>query len=100
MRNDALIGDKAVNAVRRLEGDAQALFCHDGVKVASNWTPYLADARVPAPFAPKELPNSITQSPPAKQIVALKQTLYQLLDFWNQNTHCNAAKRVEEPWMR
>ena len=36
-RNDVVIGDKAVSAVRWLECDAQARFCHDGVKVASNW---------------------------------------------------------------
>jgi hypothetical protein len=27
---------------------------------------------------------------------AVKQTLYQLLDFWKQNTRCNAAKRAEK----
>ena len=65
-RNDGIVGDKDVSAVRRLECDAKAGFCHDRSKVASNWTPYLADARVRAPFAPKEdLPNSVLQSRPA-----------------------------------
>jgi hypothetical protein len=36
-RNVGIVGDKAVSAVRRLECDAQASFCHDRVKVASNW---------------------------------------------------------------
>jgi hypothetical protein len=27
---------------------------------------------------------------------AVKQTLYQLSDFWKQNTRCNAAKRAEK----
>ena len=64
-----IVGDKAVSAVRRLECDAQARFCHDRVKVASNWTPYLADARVRASFAPKEdLPNTVPQSRPAKRL--------------------------------
>jgi hypothetical protein len=68
-RDDGIVGDKAVSAVRRLECDAQASFCHDGVKVASNWTIYLADARVRASFAPEEdLPNSATQSRPAKRL--------------------------------
>jgi hypothetical protein len=99
-RIDGIVGDKAVSAVRRLECDAEAAFCHDRVKVALNWTPYLADARVCASFAPKvDLPNSVPQSRPTKQIVAEKQALYQLLDFWKQNA-CNAAKRVEGPWMR
>jgi hypothetical protein len=63
-RNDGIVGDKAVSAVRRLECDAEAAFCHDRVKVALNWTPYLADARVCAPFAPKvDLPNSVPQKP-------------------------------------
>jgi hypothetical protein len=100
-RNDGIVGDKTVSAVRRLECDAQAAFCHDRVKVALKRTPYLADARVCASFAPKvDLPNSVPQSRPTKQIVAVKQTLYQLLDFWKQNAHCNAAKKVEGPWMR
>jgi len=38
-RDDVVIGDKAVGAVRRFECDAQALFGYDGVKVASNWMP-------------------------------------------------------------
>ena len=69
--------------------------------VAGEKTPYLADARVCASFAPKvNLPNSVPQSPPTKQIVAVKQTLCKLLDYWKQNAHCKAAKRVEGPWMR
>jgi hypothetical protein len=65
-RNVGIVGDKAVNAVRRLERDAQASFCHDRVKVVSNWTPYLADARgFRASFASKEdLPNSTQADPP------------------------------------
>jgi hypothetical protein len=67
-RNDGIVGDKHVSAVRRLECDAKASFCHDRMKVASNWTPYLADARVRAFFVPKEdLPNSVLQSRPATQ---------------------------------
>jgi hypothetical protein len=27
---------------------------------------------------------------------AVKQILYHLSDFWKQNTHCNAAKRLEK----
>jgi hypothetical protein len=27
---------------------------------------------------------------------AVKQILYQLSDFWKQNTHCNAEKRLEK----
>jgi hypothetical protein len=67
--NVGIVGDKAVSAVRRLECDAQASFCHDRMKVVSNWTPYLADARgFRASFAPKEdLPNS-RQSRPAKRL--------------------------------
>jgi len=62
VRNDTLIGDKAVNAVRRLECDAQALFCHDGVKVASNWMSNLAGAWPCTASAPEEaLPNSVSQ---------------------------------------
>ena len=54
-RNDVVIGDKAVSAVRWLECDAQARFCHDGVKVASNRVPYLTGiARVCTSYAPKE----------------------------------------------
>jgi len=64
-RNVGIVGDKAVSAVRRLECDVQASFCHDRVKVASNWMPYLADARVRASFAPKEdLPNSCRKADP------------------------------------
>ncbi len=55
--NEGLVGDKDVSTVGRLERDAEAGFCHDHVKVASNWTPYLADARVHASFAPKERPQ-------------------------------------------
>jgi hypothetical protein len=68
-RNVGIVGDKAVSAVRRPECDAQASFCHDRVKVASYWTPYLADAReFRASSAPKEdLPNS-TQSRPARRL--------------------------------
>ncbi len=77
-RNEGVVGDKDVSAVDRLERDAEAGFCHDGVKVASNWTPYLTDARVRASFAPKEeLPNSVLQSQPANnlklKIIARKQ---------------------------
>ena len=55
-RNDVVIGDKAVSAVRWLECDAQARFCHDGVKIASNWVPYLTPgiARVFTSCSPKE----------------------------------------------
>ena len=44
--SDGFVGDEAVSAFRWLECDAQAGFCHDGVKVVFSWTPYLADARV------------------------------------------------------
>lgn len=59
-RNDGIVGDKAVSAVRRLECDAKARFSHDRVKVVFNWIPYRADARLCAFFAPKEdLPKSV-----------------------------------------
>jgi hypothetical protein len=62
-RSDGTVGDKDVSAFRWLEGGAQASFCHEGVKVALNWTPYLADARVRGALAPKEgLPNSVPHS--------------------------------------
>jgi hypothetical protein len=58
-----MVGDKDVSAFRWLEGGAQAGFCHEGVKVALNWTPYLADARARGALAPKEgLPNSVPHS--------------------------------------
>ena len=79
-RNGGIVGDKAVSAVRRLECDAQASFCHDRVKVVCNWTPYLAGARVRASFAPKEnLPNSVPQSRPAKQLYAVYKNLPRLV---------------------
>jgi hypothetical protein len=57
-----IVDDKAVNAVRRLECDVQGFFGHDGVKVASNWVPYLIDARYCTSSAPEEdLPNSVSQ---------------------------------------
>ena len=62
-RNDGIVGDKDVSAVRRLECDAQASFCHDRVKVVFNWTPYRADARLYEFFASKEdLPNYVPHS--------------------------------------
>ena len=61
-RNVGIVGDKAVSAVRRLECDAQASFCHDRVKVASNWVPCLtAGARLCTFSAPEDLPNSVSQ---------------------------------------
>ena len=62
-RNDLVLGDKGVGAVRWLECDAQAPFCHDGVKVASNWVPFLtAGARLCTFSAPEDdLPNSVSQ---------------------------------------
>jgi len=64
--NAGIFGDKAISAVRRFEGDAQAGFCYEHVKVASNWAPYIADARVRASFVPKEeLPNFVPHNPPA-----------------------------------
>jgi len=61
--NDGILGDEAVSAFRWLERDTQAGFCHDGVKIAFSWTPYLADARLHGSFAPKQhLPNSVPHS--------------------------------------
>jgi hypothetical protein len=70
--NEGVMRDKDVRAVGRLECDAKARFRHDSVKVASNWTPYLCDARVRASFAAKEeLPNSVLHGQPANNL-ALK----------------------------
>src|SRR5689334_2749244 len=62
-RNDGIVGDKAVSAVRRLECDAQASFFHDRVKVIFKWTPCRADARLCGSFALKEdPPDSVRHS--------------------------------------
>ena len=67
--NDGVVGDKDISAVGRLECDAEASLCHEGVKVGSKWTPCLADARIRGSFAPKEdLPNSVVQSQPATRL--------------------------------
>jgi hypothetical protein len=70
--NDGIVGDKDVSAVRRLEGDAQAGFCRDGVKVASNWRLHLAGAWFCAPSAPeKNLPNPVPHDVPTKRLKPL-----------------------------
>jgi hypothetical protein len=63
--NEGVTCDKDVSAVGRLEYDAKAGFCHDRVKVTSNWTLYLSDARVRASLAPnEELPNFVLHGQP------------------------------------
>jgi hypothetical protein len=70
VRNDGIVGDKAVSAGRRLECDAQASFCYDRVEVASNWMPYLADARgVSASFPPKRRPAKLCTAKPTRQTI-------------------------------
>jgi len=57
-----VIGDKSVSAFSWLECDAQASFCHEGLKFAFNWTPYLPDGWVGGPFPLKEVPHSTLQT--------------------------------------
>ena len=63
--NDGIVGDEAVSAVRRLECNAQAGFCHNGVKVASNWRLLLTGVWFCTLSTPEEnLPNSVPHDVP------------------------------------
>ena len=82
---DVVISDKAIGAVCRLECDAQAVFGHNGVKVASNWVLYLADARVRGSFSPEEdLPNSVPHSTHQMIARSIQTTAWTRVSFRQQ----------------
>src|SRR5262249_39472867 len=64
---------------------AQAVFGHNGVKVASNWVLYLADARVRGSFAPEEdLPNSVPHSTHQMIARSIQTTAWTRVSFRQQ----------------